>query len=70
VLVAARGGAKRGAEGLVTLGLGVSVGGLTAPLFGLIAEAHGPQGVLTALCCVPIPALLFGLLLKIPRRDG
>ena len=28
----------------VTLGLGVSVGGLTAPLLGLIATAHGPRG--------------------------
>ena len=54
----------------VTLGLGVSIGGLTAPLFGLIADAHGPQGVLTALCCVPVPALLFGLLLTAPQREG
>jgi hypothetical protein len=38
-------------------------------LFGLIADAHGPQGVLTALCCVPVPALLFGLLLKTPQRE-
>jgi MFS transporter, FSR family, fosmidomycin resistance protein len=54
----------------VTLGLGVGIGGLASPLFGLIADAHGPQGVLTALCCVPIPALLFGLLLTSPRQDG
>lgn len=54
----------------VTLGLGVSLGGLAAPLFGLIADAHGPQGVLTALCLVPIPALLFGLLLTMPQQDG
>jgi FSR family fosmidomycin resistance protein-like MFS transporter len=54
----------------VTLGLGVSVGGLASPLFGLIANAHGPQGVLAVLCCVPVPALLFGLLLTTPRRPG
>ena len=54
----------------VTLGLRVSVDKLTAPLFGLIADAHGPQGVLTALCCVPVPALLFGLLLRAPQREG
>jgi MFS transporter, FSR family, fosmidomycin resistance protein len=54
----------------VTLGLGVSIGGLAAPLFGLVADAHGPQGVLTALCCVPVPALLFGLLLTAPQREG
>ena len=53
----------------VTLGLGVSLGGLASPLFGLIADAHGPQGVLTALCLVPIPALLFGLLLTTPQQE-
>jgi FSR family fosmidomycin resistance protein-like MFS transporter len=51
----------------VTLGLGVSIGGLAAPLLGLIADAHGTQGVLTALCFVPIPALLLGLLLRTPE---
>ena len=50
----------------VTLGLGVSIGGLASPLFGLIADAHGPQGVLLVLCAVPLPALLFGLLLRTP----
>ena len=37
----------------VTLGLGVSVGGLAAPLLGLIAAAHGPRGALLALLVIP-----------------
>ncbi|GAA2059710.1 MFS transporter [Catenulispora yoronensis] len=51
----------------VTLGLGVSAGGLMAPVFGLIAEHQGPQGVLTALCVVPAAGLLLGALLKEPK---
>jgi len=50
----------------VTLGLGVSVGGLTAPLLGLIASAHGPRGALLALLVFPPLALLCGLLLRDP----
>ena len=50
----------------VTLGLGVSAGGLLAPVFGLIAEHSGPQGVLTVLCAVPVAGLVLGLLLREP----
>ena len=53
----------------VTLGLGVSAGGLMAPVFGLIAERHGPQGVLTVLCLVPVAGLVLGTLLKEPRSS-
>ncbi|WP_436532388.1 MFS transporter [Actinoplanes sp. HUAS TT8] len=52
----------------VTLGLGVSIGGLFAPLFGLTAQHHGPEGVFALLCFTPIPALLLGLLLTEPRN--
>ncbi|ACU70401.1 major facilitator superfamily MFS_1 [Catenulispora acidiphila DSM 44928] len=55
----------------VTLGLGVSAGGLMAPVFGLIAEHRGPQGVLTALCAVPIAGIVLGFLLREPQKtDG
>jgi FSR family fosmidomycin resistance protein-like MFS transporter len=50
----------------VTLGLGVSVGGLTAPLLGLIASAHGPRGAILALLVIPPLALICGALLKPP----
>lgn len=53
----------------VTLGLGVSAGGLMAPVFGLIAEHQGPQGVLTVLCAVPIAGLLLGVSLREPGRQ-
>ncbi|WP_232344587.1 MFS transporter [Actinoplanes awajinensis] len=51
----------------VTLGLGVSIGGLFAPLFGLTAQHHGPQGVFLLLCLTPVPAFLLGLLLTTPQ---
>lgn len=50
----------------VTLGLGVSVGGLTAPLLGLIATSHGPRGALLALLVIPPLALACGTLLRDP----
>lgn len=50
----------------VTLGLGVSIGGLAAPLLGAIAERSGTQGVFTALCLVPPVVVLLGLTLPEP----
>ncbi|HEX2143055.1 MAG TPA: MFS transporter [Glycomyces sp.] len=50
----------------VTLGLAMSAGGLFAPAFGLIAEAHGPEGVFTVLCAVPLAAVILGWFLKRP----
>ncbi|MFD0898975.1 MFS transporter [Actinomadura sediminis] len=47
----------------MTLGLGVSVGGLATPLFGLVADAHGTPLVFALLCAVPLAALALGLLL-------
>ncbi|MEV6347406.1 MFS transporter [Actinoplanes sp. NPDC051851] len=57
---------KPGTAAGVTLGLGVSIGGLFAPFFGLTAQHHGPQGVFWLLCLAPLPALLLGLLLTAP----
>lgn len=37
-----------------------------APAFGLIAEHHGPEGVFTVLCAVPLAAVVLGLFLKRP----
>ena len=54
----------------VTLGLAVSIGGLIAPVFGLVADAHGPQGVLALLCAVPLAAFGLGLFLADPARPG
>jgi FSR family fosmidomycin resistance protein-like MFS transporter len=54
----------------VTLGLAVSVGGLIAPAFGALAEARGTQAVFTALCFVPVLALLLGVFLSTPDARG
>ncbi len=50
----------------VTLGLAVSIGGLIAPVLGLVAEAHGPRGVLLVLCGIPLLALALGCFLVEP----
>jgi len=57
----------------VTLGLAVSAGGLSAPLFGAVAAAHGIAAVFTLLCLLPLPAVALSLLLPEPgsaRRAG
>jgi FSR family fosmidomycin resistance protein-like MFS transporter len=51
----------------VTLGLAVSIGGLIAPVLGMIAKHRGPQGVLAVLCVTPALALVLGLALKEPQ---
>jgi len=51
----------------VTLGLAVSAGGLAAPVFGLVAAAHGTPAVFTLLCLLPVPAVALSLLLPEPN---
>ncbi len=51
----------------VTLGLAVSAGGLAAPVFGLVAAAHGTPAVFTLLCLLPVPAVALSLLLPEPK---
>jgi len=53
----------------VTLGLGVSIGGLIAPAFGAIAEARGTAAVFTVMCFVPVLALILGALLPDPAAS-
>ncbi|MDF0528481.1 MFS transporter [Tsukamurella sp. 8F] len=52
----------------VTLGLAVSVGGLFTPVLGELADRHGPGAVFTALCAVPVAAVVLSLML--PQPDG
>ena len=52
----------------VTLGLAVSIGGLIAPVLGLVADSHGPRGVLELLLLAPLLALVMGLMLPEPGR--
>jgi FSR family fosmidomycin resistance protein-like MFS transporter len=62
--------AGNGGRVTLGLGLGVSVGGLAAPLLALIADNHGPRGSVLALLVVPPLALLCGLLLRDPGPAG
>ncbi|MFJ4650715.1 MFS transporter [Nocardia sp. NPDC088792] len=50
----------------VTLGLAVSAGGLFVPIFGALADGHGPQAAITAVCCLPILALTLAFFLPSP----
>lgn len=59
--------ARPGTAAGVTLGLAVSAGGLFVPVLGALADRHGPQAVLSALCWLPLAALALALLLPRPR---
>ncbi|MDE3132850.1 MAG: MFS transporter [Acidobacteriota bacterium] len=63
---------RPGTASAVTLGLAVSAGGVTAPAFGALADAHGPAAVFTVLCLVPVLTFLMGLRLVEPHdlADG
>ncbi|MGH3154750.1 MAG: MFS transporter [Streptosporangiaceae bacterium] len=62
----------------VTLGLGTSVGGVAAPLFGLLADAYGLPAALATAAAFPAVACALTFLLRDPRprprsgsgRDG
>jgi MFS transporter, FSR family, fosmidomycin resistance protein len=52
----------------VTIGLSIGLGGVGAPLLGLLADAHGLRAVFELLVVLPLLALL--LALKLPRRTA
>jgi FSR family fosmidomycin resistance protein-like MFS transporter len=52
----------------VTVGLAVSVGGLTTPAFGALADATSLRTVLAALVALPVLALALSTLLRDPRN--
>jgi MFS transporter, FSR family, fosmidomycin resistance protein len=53
----------------VTIGLSIGLGGVGAPLLGLLADAHGLRSVFELMAVFPAAALLLSLTLPI-RRDG
>ncbi|HSZ47201.1 MAG TPA: MFS transporter [Streptosporangiaceae bacterium] len=54
----------------VTLGLAVSVGGLAAPVLGVIADHVGLRAAMAALIVMPVVATIAGLRLREPRSAG
>lgn len=53
----------------VTIGLSIGLGGVGAPLLGLLADAHGLRSVFELMTVFPVAALLLSLALPV-RRDG
>ncbi len=51
----------------VTLGLAVSIGGLAAPLLGIIADRSGLTMAIGALTVMPVVSALIGLTMKEPK---
>jgi FSR family fosmidomycin resistance protein-like MFS transporter len=56
----------------VTIGLSIGLGGVGAPLLGLLADAHGLRAVFEVIAGVPLLALLLALALPAgaPRGDS
>jgi FSR family fosmidomycin resistance protein-like MFS transporter len=50
----------------VTIGLSIGLGGVGAPLLGLLADAHGLTAVFELIAVLPVLALL--LTLALPRH--
>ena len=57
---------RLGASAGVTIGLSIGLGGVGAPLLGLVGDAHGLQAVFEMIAVLPLPALL--LILVLPAR--
>ena len=52
----------------VTLGLGVSIGGITGPIFGSYADIHGLTATLRLLCFLPVLGTIVAFTSKPPAR--
>jgi FSR family fosmidomycin resistance protein-like MFS transporter len=52
-----------------TLGVGIGLGGMCAPLFGLIADTHGLAVAIQALAGVAALGVLFALAVKLPTES-
>jgi MFS transporter, FSR family, fosmidomycin resistance protein len=58
---------RLGVSAGVTIGLSIGLGGLGAPVLGLLADAHGVRAVFETIAVLPVLALL--LTLALPRRS-
>jgi FSR family fosmidomycin resistance protein-like MFS transporter len=59
--------ARLGLAAGITIGLSIGLGGVGAPLLGLLADAHGLRSVLEVVAVLPIVAL--ALTLALPRDE-
>jgi MFS transporter, FSR family, fosmidomycin resistance protein len=59
---------RLGVSAGVTIGLSIGLGGVGAPLLGLLADAHGLRAVFEAVAALPVLALL--LALALPSRGS
>ncbi len=57
---------RLGVSAGVTIGLSIGLGGVGAPLLGLLADAHGLKAVFEAMAVLPILAL--ALIAALPRK--
>jgi FSR family fosmidomycin resistance protein-like MFS transporter len=57
---------RLGVSAGVTIGLSIGLGGIGAPLLGLIGDAHGLRAVFETVAALPVAAL--ALTLALPRR--
>jgi FSR family fosmidomycin resistance protein-like MFS transporter len=59
--------ARLGVSAGITIGLSIGLGGVGAPLLGLLADAHGLRAVLEAVAALPVLALV--LTFALPRDE-
>jgi FSR family fosmidomycin resistance protein-like MFS transporter len=59
--------ARLGVSAGVTIGLSIGLGGVGAPLLGLLADAHGLRAVIEVVAALPVVAL--ALTLALPRDE-
>ena len=54
----------------MTIGLSVGMGGVAAPLLGILADAHGLRAVFEVMVVFPVAALALSLALPVRRDPG
>lgn len=53
----------------ITLGLGVTMGGVISPLLGLISDKYGIHAALSSLILIPLLAIILASKLPVPKAD-
>lgn len=53
----------------ITLGLGVTMGGVISPILGLISDKYGIHAALSSLILIPLLAIVLAVKLPVPKAD-